>query len=61
MIEWWAELSPWVRYGVAVFFMLLSTVLLLVFDLFWPWGWGAGVIFLFFAGPSDSEKRGYRF
>lgn len=61
MFEWWAGLSPWIRYGVAVFFLGLSTLLFFAFDRFWPWGWVVGVILLLLAGPSDSEKKGYRF
>lgn len=61
MFEWWAGLSPWIRYGVGVFFLLLSTLLFFGFDRFWPWGWGVGAILLLFSGPSDSEKKGYRF
>ncbi len=59
-IEWWSGLSPWLRYGVAVFFLLISTGLWFA-GTFWPWGWGVGVVLLLFSGPSDSEKKGYRF
>ena len=61
MFGWWANLSPWIRYGVAVFFLLLSTVLFFGFQRLWPWGWAVGTVLLFLAGPSDSEKKGYRF
>ena len=61
MIDWWTGLSPWLRYGVAVFFLLVSTILFFAFNTFWPWGWGIGAVLLIFAGPSDSEKKGYRF
>jgi len=60
IFEWWSGLSPWIRYGVAVILLLISTVL--YFDgILWPWGWAAGAIMLLLAGPSDSEKKGYRF
>ena len=60
LFEWWAELSPRVRLGVAVFFLLLSTTLFFT-GVFWPWGWAVGVILLLLSGPSDPEKRGYHF
>ena len=59
MIEWWSGLSPWWRYGVSVMFLLISTVLFLA-GIFWPYGWVVGIILLLLAGPSDSEKKGYR-
>ena len=60
MFGWWAGLPPILRYGVAVLFLLISTVLLL-FGRIWPWGWAVGVVLLLLSGPSDSEKKGYRF
>ena len=60
LLEWWAGLPWWLRYGVAVVFLLISTVLL-IGGTFWPLGWAAGLVFLFFAGRSSSEKKGYRF
>lgn len=60
MIGWWSDQSPWLRYGVAVLFLAVSTILLLC-NTFWPWGWGLGAVLLLFAGPSESEKKGYRF
>lgn len=58
--EWWAGLSPFVRYGLAIILLLISTAMLIGGTL-WPWGWVAGAIMLLFGGPSDSEKKGYRF
>lgn len=60
MIGWWSDQSPWVRYGVAVLLLAVSTVFLLC-GRFWPWGWALGAVLLLFAGPSESEKKGYRF
>jgi hypothetical protein len=60
MIGWWSGLSPWVRYGLAIFFLLLSTVMFFAFDWFWPWGWGVGAVLLLVAGRSAAEKKGYR-
>jgi hypothetical protein len=60
MFSWWSEL-PWqLRYGVAATFLLISTVLFFC-GIFWPWGWAVGIILLLFGGPSDSEKKGYKF
>ena len=59
LFEWWSGLSPWIRYGVAVVMLLISTVLW-VGGLFWPYGWIGGVIMLLFAGRSEQEKKGYR-
>jgi hypothetical protein len=56
--EWWAGLSPWLRFGMAGLLLLISTVLWLC-NIFWPWGWVAGGILLLFSFPSQSERRGY--
>lgn len=61
LFEWWSDLPVWLRYGVAVVFLLVSTGLYFLADLFWPWGWVVGVILLLVSGPSGPEKRGYRF
>jgi len=60
LFEWWAGQHWTLRIGVAVAFILLSTIFLLA-GRFWPWGWAVGVILLLLGGPSDSEKKGYRF
>lgn len=59
-ISWWSELSPWIRYGVAGLFLLISTALLFA-GTFWPWGWAVGFVLLIFGGPSSSDKNGYNF
>lgn len=58
--DWFSDLPPLLRYGVSVTLLLISTGLWFA-GYIWPWGWGAGVILLFFSGPSDSEKKGYHF
>ena len=58
MFGWWTGLPPILRYGVAIGFLIASTVLYLM-GRFWPWGWVVGIVLLFFAGPSDAEKKGY--
>jgi hypothetical protein len=57
--EWWAGLSPWIRYGVAAAFLLASTLIYFLAGRIWIWGWIVGGVLLLFAGPSDSEKKGY--
>lgn len=59
-LEWWGEQSGWLRYGVAFVLLGVSTAMWFA-GRFWPWGWGLGLVLLLFAGPSDSEKKGYRF
>jgi hypothetical protein len=58
LFEWWAGLSPWLRFGVAGAFLLLSTVLWFTGQ-FWPWGWAIGVALLIFSFPSSNERKGY--
>lgn len=60
IVGWWSALPWWARYGVALLILGLSGLALLNGRLI-IWGWGLGVAFLFFAGRSDSEKRGYNF
>jgi hypothetical protein len=38
--EWWAGLPVWLRYGTALVFLAVSTVLWLS-GRFWPWGGSA--------------------
>jgi hypothetical protein len=58
MFEWWAGL-PWLlRAGVAMVFLLASTILWFT-GTFWPWGWGIGVVLLLFSIPTRSEQKGY--
>jgi len=60
-IQWWYGLPLWLRLGIALLLILISTLLWFCADRFWPWGWAMGVILLLFSGPSSSEKKGYRF
>lgn len=59
MFDWWYELPVWLRAGVAVLLLLISTVLWFA-GWIWPWGWAAGAILLVFSG-SGSNSKGYRF
>ena len=64
IFEWWASLPWWLRYGIAIFFLLISIILALVQVLPWNWAMGGcaiGFVLLVFSGKSDSEKKGYRF
>jgi hypothetical protein len=57
---WWGTLSPLWRYGIAIILLAISTVLFFLGRL-WIWGWVIGAVLLMFAGPSESERKGYRF
>jgi hypothetical protein len=55
MFEWWVGLPWWLRLGVALFFLLSSTILCFL-GWFWPWGWAVGVVLLlmsFFFSTDD--------
>ncbi len=58
MFEWWAGLPWWLRAGVALLFLFVSTIVWFM-GRFWPWGWVVGVVLLLFCFPSNSEKKGY--
>jgi len=59
MLDSWTGL-PWkLRLGVALLFLLISTVLYFI-GYFWPWGWAVGAVLLPFSFPNDSERRGYQ-
>lgn len=62
MFGWWADLSPSVRYGVSFALMAFGALAFMSGHLrggavFCAIGFGL----LLFSGPSDSEKKGYRF
>jgi hypothetical protein len=62
--EWWAGLSPWLRGGVAVAVLFLSTLYwFLSTSLAAPrWavvGWVVGGVLLLASFPNDAEKKGY--
>ncbi|HEX3356737.1 MAG TPA: hypothetical protein VHS31_07195 [Tepidisphaeraceae bacterium] len=57
---WWAGQSAWLRYGIALLLIAISTIMYFGGEI-WIWGWVAGAILLLCAGPSSSEKNGYRF
>jgi hypothetical protein len=56
--EWWGGLSPWLRLGVALRYLLVSTLFWLGGRI-WPYGWIVGVVLLLFSFPSGPEQRGY--
>ncbi len=53
IIQWWVTLPSWLRYGVAIFFVIISTALYF-YGLIWPWGWILGLI-LFIANTLIKE------
>jgi hypothetical protein len=61
-LEWWATLSAWIRYPVALLVIAGSTIGLLTIRIgyggVWGAGWAPGFILLVY-GPSASDKRGY--
>ena len=61
MFEWFADIPWYIRLSIALAFILLSTALYFFANRFWPWGWAVGAVLLLFSGPSNSEKKGYRF
>ena len=58
--EWFGSIPWWVRLSISGVLILISTVLYFS-GTFWPWGWAVGFVLLCLGGPSDSEKKGYRF
>lgn len=61
LTDLWSDLPPWSRYGAAIALILVSTLIYFLTGRIWIWGWIVGFVLLVFAGPSDSEKKGYRF
>ena len=43
--RWYAGLTRWMKYGVALVVLGLSGGASAV-GAFWPWGWGAGIVLL---------------
>ena len=58
LLGWYGALPAWLRFGVALLFIAISTGLLFA-GRFWPWGWAVGGVLLVFAFPNDAEKKGY--
>jgi hypothetical protein len=56
--QWWGGLSTWLKIGVALTLILISTGLWLA-GRFWPWGWVTGVVLLLFSFSNDAQRRGY--
>ena len=64
LIEMWSELPPWLRATLALVLMAIGAGIFLLDDrrlglpiVFF----GTGLVLLCCSGPSDSEKKGYRF
>jgi hypothetical protein len=56
--EWWAGLNTWLKVGVALVLLSISTILWFT-GRFWPWGWAAGLILLLFSFPNQAQKKGF--
>jgi len=50
MMDWWLGLPKGLKYGMALLVLALSAAIFFLADRFWPWGWGVGLVLLFFAG-----------
>lgn len=61
MLDWWFDLSPLLRAGVALLILGASAAVLFLTGRIFFWGWGAGIVLLLASFLSDSEKKGYRF
>ena len=48
-MDWYIGLPVWLKYGVAVLLLGISTAMYFG-GWFWPWGWGVGGVMLIFAG-----------
>jgi fatty acid desaturase len=60
ILDWYCDLSPLVRVIIALV-VLGACAVGWFFGVVSPWLFIVGVVLLFFAFPSDSEKKGYNF
>ena len=62
MIDLWIDMPRWIKFLIAGLFLGWGLVAWLD-GKFNPYAWGIGVVLLLgsFVGPSDSEKKGYKF
>ena len=60
MFDWWIELPTLFKVGVALLLIVVGVVLFFAGTRGWALAI-VGLVLLFFSGPSDSEKKGYRF
>ncbi len=54
LIDWWAGMNRWVRFGVPLFFLVVSG-LLLAAGRIWVFGWIIGVVLLLGASSSAGD------
>ena len=62
MLEWWSELPPWLRLGVAFGLIITGGLVFWYVDI--RVGivlMGLGLVLWLVGGPTDPEKKGYRF
>jgi hypothetical protein len=57
--EWWAELPPLLRVGMALLMIAIGVVCFFAQTRGWTIGL-LGIVLLLFSGPSGPEKKGYR-
>jgi hypothetical protein len=60
MLDWWTDLPPLLRLGVALVLIVLGVIFFFAGTRGWTLAI-VGIVLLFFCGPSDSEKKGYNF
>ncbi len=52
MLEWWIDLPKWLKYGVALAFLLVAALAWMA-GVFWPWAIGIGIVLLIAAMAVD--------
>ena len=60
MFDLWYESPVWLRAGIGLILIGISTCLFFFADRIWIWGWAIGFIFLLFSG-AGKNKGGYNF
>ena len=58
MLEWWAGLTGWAKYGLPTVLLTISTIAFFN-GYVWPWGWGIGGALMFVAVVFKDEKTGW--
>jgi hypothetical protein len=60
MFDLWYESPVWLRAGIGLILVAISTGLFLLANVIWIWGWVVGAIFLLFC-TAGKNKGGYNF
>lgn len=61
IIEGWAGLPWWMRFGAAFAFLGFAAWIYFSSGRIWISGWAIGAILFLFSFPSGPERKGYRF